>query len=195
MQFKLIQQQTLYQGFFRLKRYTLQHELFGGGWSGQFTREILDRGKAVAVLLHDPENDKLLLIEQFRPGAIDDPQGAWMLEIVAGIVESGEDDADVARRESMEEAGCVVSEVEPVLEYYPSSGGCNETISLYYATVDLSNTQPGIHGLDSENEDIRTHIISLDTALEWLERGKIKSSMTVIALQWLALKQLRETIT
>ncbi|MGB0846453.1 MAG: NUDIX domain-containing protein [Thiolinea sp.] len=195
MQFKLIQQQTLYQGFFRLKRYTLQHELFGGGWSGQFTREILDRGKAVAVLLHDPENDKLLLIEQFRPGAIDDPQGAWMLEIVAGIVESGEDDADVARRESMEEAGCVVSEVEPVLEYYPSSGGCNETISLYYAAVDLSNTQPGIHGLDSENEDIRTHIISLDTALEWLERGRIKSSMTVIALQWLALKQLRKTIT
>lgn len=189
MEFKIIQQQTPYNGFFKLQLYTLQHQLYAGGWSAKFSREVLDRGHAVAVLLHDPTTDKVLLIEQFRPGALHDAAGPWMLEIVAGMVEAGEEDADVARRESMEEAGCMVTEVEHILDYYPSAGGCSETIGLYYAPLDLSKVTPGIHGLDTENEDIRSHIVPLQEALKWLSSGKIKSSMTIIALQWLALKQ------
>lgn len=188
MKFRIIQQQTPYQGFFQLECYTLQHELFAGGWSGEFQREVLNRGHAVAVLLHDPASNNVLLVEQFRPGALQDEAGPWMLEIVAGMVEPGETNAEVARRESMEEAGCAVAEVEHILDYYPSAGGCSETIGLYYAPLDLSKVQPGVHGLDSENEDIRTHIIPLPQAIDWISHGKIKSSMTIIALQWLALK-------
>ena len=189
MEFKLIRQQTPYNGFFRLHLYTLQHQLFAGGWSAEFSREVLDRGHAVAVLLHDPTTDNVLLVEQFRPGAIQDKAGPWMLEIVAGMVEAGEEDADVARRESQEEAGCTLTTVEPILDYYPSAGGCSETIGLYYAPLDLSTVTPGIHGLDSENEDIRSHIVPLTQAMEWVGNGKIKSSMTIIALQWLALRK------
>ena len=75
------------------------------------------------------------------------------------------------------------------LDYYPSAGGCSETIGLYYAPLDLSTVTPGIHGLDSENEDIRSHIVPLTQAMEWVGNGKIKSSMTIIALQWLALRK------
>lgn len=192
MNFKLIRQQTVHNGFFKLHVYTLQHQLFNGGWSATFDREVLDRGHAVAVLLHDPKTDKVLLVEQFRPGALDDAAGPWMLEIVAGIVEEGEEDADVARRESMEEAGCTVASVEHMLDYYPSAGGSNETIGLYYARLDLSEVEPGVYGLASENEDIRSHIISLAQAMDWINSGKIKSSMTIIALQWLALKSRRK---
>ncbi len=189
MKFKLITQQTPHQGFFKLHVYTLQHQLFAGGWSAIFKREVLARGHAVAVLLHDPQTDHILLIEQFRPGALADPNGPWMLEIIAGMVEEGESDGDVAKREALEEAGCTVSTVEHVLDYYPSAGGSDETISIYYANLDLSNSTPGIYGLENENEDIRTHIIPTATAMEWLHAGKIKASMTIIALQWLALKQ------
>lgn len=189
MEFKLIQQHTAHDGFFQLHIYTLQHQLFSGGWSAKFSREVLGRGHAVAVLLHDPETDNVLLVEQFRAGALQDKAGPWMLEVVAGIVETGEEDVDVARRESMEEAGCTVTDIEHILDYYPSAGGSNETIGLYYATLDLSKVTPGIHGLSSENEDIRTHIVPLTQALDWLSHGKIKSSMTIIALQWLALKK------
>lgn len=188
MKFKLIQQQTAHEGFFKLHIYTLQHELFNGGWSAAFKREVMDRGHAVAVLLHDPETNNVLLVEQFRPGALADVAGPWMLEIVAGMVEEGETDIDVARRESMEEAGCTVTSVEHMLDYYPSAGGCNETIGLYYARLDLSKVTPGIHGLAGENEDIRSHIIPLSQAMDWISSGKIKSSMTIIALQWLALQ-------
>lgn len=188
MKFEILDKQVPYRGFFQLEVYKLRHELYAGGWSGEIRREHLERGRAVAVLLHDPVSDKVLLVEQFRIGAIHDQQGPWMLEIVAGIVEKGEEDADVARREAAEEADCQVSEVEFILDYYPSAGSCSETISIYYAPVDLSGVAPGIHGLATENEDIRTLLVSRDTALEWLRDGKIRSSMTIIALQWLQLR-------
>lgn len=189
MKFEIIDKQVPYQGFFALEVYKLRHELYAGGWSGEMCREQLERGRAVAVLLHDPDTDELLLVEQFRIGAINDPQGPWMLEIVAGIIESGETDAEVARREVQEEAGCQVVDVEPIMDYYPSAGGCSETISIYYAPLDLSAVEPGVHGLDNEHEDIRTLLVTHDTAMTWLQEGKIRSSMTIIALQWLALKK------
>ncbi|MEZ5477606.1 MAG: NUDIX domain-containing protein [Thiolinea sp.] len=189
MEFTLINQQTPYRGFFKLAVYELRHQLFAGGWSGTVRREILERGRAVAVLLHDPATDQLLLVEQFRVGAIHDPAGPWMLEIVAGIVEEGESDTEVARREAQEEAACVIDKVEFVLDYYPSAGGCSEVIGIYYAPVDLSGVTPGVHGLADEQEDIRSLLVSHATAMDWLRNGKIRSSMTIIALQWLALKK------
>lgn len=188
MKFEILDKQVPYKGFFQLEVYKLRHELYAGGWSGEVRREHLERGRAVAVLLHDPTTDQLLLVEQFRIGAIADKQGPWMLEIVAGMVEDGEEEADVARREAMEEANCTVADVEFMLDYYPSAGSCSETISIYYASVDLSAVKPGIHGLADEHEDIRTMLVPTATALEWLKAGKIRSSMTIIALQWLALK-------
>ena len=189
MQYKIIDKKTPFKRFFQIDIYELQHELFDGGWSSTVTREIFERGKAVAVLLHDPISDQLLLVEQFRPGAIHDPHGAWMLEIVAGIVEIGESDQDVARREALEEAGCTIGDMEFIMDFYPSAGGSTELISLYYAAVDLSKVKTGIHGLNTENEDIKTSIVPAKTVMEWLTQGRIKSALTIIALQWMALNK------
>jgi len=189
MQYKIISKHTPFKKFFQIDIYELRHELFAGGWSDVMTREIFERGQAVAVLLHDPSTDQLLLIEQFRPGAINDPDGPWMLEIVAGMVEPGETPQDVARREALEEADCSVGEMEFIMDFYPSAGGSTEMISLYYAAIDLSHVKTGIHGLESENEDIRTSIVPTQTVMQWLRQGKIKASLAIIALQWLALKQ------
>lgn len=188
MKFKILEKQTPFKRFFQIDIYQFQHELYAGGWSNTVTREVFERGRAVAVLLHDPVADTLLMVEQFRPGAIKDPDGPWMLEIVAGMVEEGEEDQDVARREAMEEANCEVTDMEFIMDYYPSAGGSTELIALYYAAVDLSNVETGIHGLDTENEDIRTSIISRETVMQYLKQGKIKASLAIIALQWLALE-------
>ena len=186
MKFKIINKQTHYKGFFQIDSYEFQHELFEGGWSGTIKREVFERGNAVAVLLHDPDTDDVLLVEQFRPGsAIRDEKRAWMLEIVAGIVEVGESNEEVARRESLEEAACEINELEHVIDYYPSAGGSTELVSIYYAPLDLSKIYPGIHGLASEDEDIRVSIIPRRIVMEWLRSGKIQSSLTIIALQWL----------
>lgn len=189
MKFEISKRELAWKGFFSIEKYEFRHELFGGGWVNGVKREIFERGNAVAVLLHDPQADTLLMVEQFRPGAaVRDPAGAWMLEIVAGIVEEGETREDVARRESMEEAGCTVGELEHMLDYYPSAGGSSELISLYYAPVDLSAVEPGIRGLAHEHEDIRVSIVPRAQAMEWLAAGRIQASLAIIALQWLALR-------
>ena len=110
-QFEILNKEVIYQGFFRLEKYRLKHTLYGGGWSAEITRELFRRGSCVAVLLYDPDADKVVLIEQFRTGAILNPDKAWLVEIVAGAIEDGEIAEEVAYRESLEEAGCTIQKL------------------------------------------------------------------------------------
>jgi len=185
---EVLDKSICHDGFFRLERYRLRHELFAGGWSGELVRELLERGHAVAVLLYDPIRDQVVLVEQFRIGALASGEHPWMLEVVAGIIETNEDPHEVARRESREEAGCMVTELIPINRFIPSSGGCSEHIVLYCGRVDASKAD-GIHGLAHEGEDIRVRVIPASEALAMLEQGTVLSAMTLIALQWLALNR------
>jgi ADP-ribose pyrophosphatase len=181
-QVDIVEQQVVYQGFFRMERMRLRHTLFAGGWSAVMVRELLQRGHAVAVLPYDPVRDQVVLVEQFRVGALE--TGAWLLEIVAGMIEEGEDPQDVARREALEEAACILHDLIPLYEYYVSPGGTSERIMLFCARVDASQLG-GVHGLAAENEDIRVHVMDFNAALALLDSGKIYSATPIIALQWL----------
>ncbi len=182
--------ENCHQGFFRLDRYRVSHSLYAGGESPVLTRELFERGEAVAILLFDARRDRVVLVEQFRVGAIRDPGGAWLLEVVAGIFDEGETAEDVARRESMEEAGCTVGRVEPICRFYVSPGGTTEIIHLLCGEVD-SEGVGGVHGLPEEGEDIAVHVVATATALEWIASGRICSANPIIALQWLALNHQR----
>ena len=188
MQWKIIHKENAYRGFFSIDRYQLQHELFAGGTSAELGRELLERGHAVAVVMYDPLLDKVILIEQFRIGAIHDPDGPWLLEFVAGVIEEGEREQDVLIRECREEAGVEVQHIEPIYRYYSSPGGCSEQISLYYAEVD-SRTADGVHGVEHEGEDIMVQVVSYSQALALLQQGRINSATPVIAMQWLQLNR------
>ena len=175
-----------YQGFFTLVRYRLKHTLFKGGWSKELLREVLERGHAAAVLPYDPGCDQVVLIEQFRPGAIGDQHGAWLWEIVAGILEPGEEAREVVKREAIEETGCPVTDLIFICNFFVSPGSTTETTALFCAKVDASKAS-GVHGVETEHEDIQIHVVSLNTALNMLQTGKIRFAPAIIALQWLAL--------
>jgi ADP-ribose diphosphatase len=183
-QFEILDKDTVYNGFFRLEKYRLRHTLFQGGWSGYLTRELFRRGNCVAVLLYDPVRDEVVLIEQFRVGAILQPERAWLLEIVAGAIEDGETAVEVALREAREEAGCEVTDLQLIQEFYTTPGGASEWLSLFYGRVDTTNVG-GIHGLDHEDEDIRVSAVAFDEVYQMLEQGKIQSGIPIIAIQWL----------
>ena len=189
-QWKLVKHLTLFEKYFRLDEYSLSHELFGGGDSSVFTREIFERGSVVAVLPYDPERRKVVLIEQFRAGAVEDPDGPWLIESVAGVIEPGESTQQVALRECVEEAGCEIRQLEIISQYYVSPGGTSEHCSVYCGLVD-SDGVAGIHGLADENEDIRVMVVDAEEAFAWVREGKIRSSPAVIALLWLELNQAR----
>ena len=183
-QFTIIEETEQYKGFFSLKTVELKHTLYKGGWSKPITREIFHRGNCVAVLLYDPKRDEVVIIEQFRVGALQMPEQAWLLEIVAGAIEPGETAEEVAYRESVEEAGCEIQELIKINDFFTSPGGTSELLSLFYGKVDSSNVG-GIHGLDEEDEDIYVTTMKFADVYQLLLDGKILSAIPIIAIQWL----------
>jgi ADP-ribose pyrophosphatase len=185
-QFKILKTEPLSDGFLKLNRYRLRHQLFAGGWGEELTRERVEELQAAAVLLYDPVRDEVVLIEQFRIGALEEPRGAWLLEIIGGHIGEGESPAEVARRESLEEAGCKVQELIPICEFLVSPGTTCERIHLFCGRVDAAQAG-GIHGVDDEGEDIRALVMEADAAIAELYDGRINSTTGIIALQWLGL--------
>lgn len=187
---QLLSRVVNHAGFLRLETRVLEHALFAGGKSGQVRRELLLRGDAVGVLPYDPVRDEVLLIEQFRVGVTKPEHSPWMLEIVAGIVEPGESYAEVARRESLEECGCTVSELESIVGYYSSPGFTDEYLMLFCGRIDTAQAG-GIYGLATEHEDIKATIYSAERCFAMLEAGEIINASSVISLQWLQLHRAR----
>lgn len=186
---EILGEQTLYEGFFTLKRIQFKHKLFAGGESGVVTRELLIKGAASAVIAYDPKEDSVILVEQIRIGAAYHPESnrsPWLLELIAGMVEKGEKPEDVALRESEEEAGIQVKNLTHCLSVWDSPGGTVERIHLFAGEVDSSQAK-GIHGLAEENEDIRVHVVKREQAYQWMCEGKIDNGIAVIGLQWLQL--------
>lgn len=182
-----------FAGFLKLNRYHLHHSLYAGGLGPEITRERLEGIRAVAVLPYDPEQDAVVLIEQFRIGALEQGRGAWLLEIIGGIWDPGQGAEAVARREAQEEAGCAVEELLPIGDFWMSPGISSEQVRIYCGRAHA--TAPGgIHGLAQEGEDIKVEVLPLEAALKALETGTIATATAVIALQWLAMhrEQLRQ---
>ena len=182
---ELMGREVVYDGYFRLDRYRLRHRQFAGGLGPVLEREILERGRVAAVLPVDPERDRVVLIEQFRPGAWAAGRDPWLVECVAGVIEPGETAEDLVRREAIEEAGCVVTDLVPVATFLSSPGATTETVRLFCGRVD-SEGVGGLHGLATEGEDIRVSVMPVEDAVALLDEGRIVNAKTIIALQWLA---------
>lgn len=185
---QILEKTTPFKGYFRIDRYVLRHRTHDGGMTEPMSREIFERGHAVSVLMYDPARDSVGLIEQFRPGAYAAGWEPWLIEVVAGIIDKDETPEQVAIREASEEAGVDVSQLEPVCRYLVSPGGTTESMEIFCARVDSSKLS-GVHGLAHEGEDIRVFAVPADEAIGWIASGKVANSMTIIALQWLALNR------
>ncbi len=191
MKWKVHENIRNYDGHFKVNQLTIQHELFSGGMSNKLIREQVSRQNAVAVLPYDPFRDEVVLIEQFRVGAVGNDENPWLVEIVAGLVEEGEDNEDVAMREALEEANCKLEKLHYVTSFYPTPGGFSELSHVYIGKTDTSNLG-GIGGLDDEGEDIRVHVVSSAKAIDMLSEGKIRSAIPMIAIY--SFMQLRESL-
>lgn len=184
----IIDDECVYNGFFSMHKLTLRHKKFNGQWSQPMTREMMVRGDAVCVLLFDPVADQILLIEQFRP-CLPKSESPWLIELVAGMVEEGECDEEVARRESLEEAGVTIKRLEYMFKFVPSPGGLVEYLRMYAGEFDASKVDVNLtHGLDEENEDIRLHLMSSEEAVALLDHD-VENASTIMGLQWFALNK------
>ena len=180
-----------FKGFFQLDKIQYQFSKYQGGLSSLITRELFIRGDAVIVFLYDAKHQKIILVEQCRTGAINfnrtNNEQAWLLEPVAGMIDTGESQLDACHREAKEEAGVNNAQFEFVCRYYPSPASCEEVLHMYAAEIDYRDL-PQYAGLDSEAEDIRIVILDYKDAKQKLLNGDFNVASTIIALQWLFLK-------
>jgi ADP-ribose pyrophosphatase len=177
---------------FKIEEAYLRYEKFNGEMSGTVRRISLERGDAVAVIILNKNTNKIILISQFRYPSYKSDHG-WLIEAIAGIIDSGETPEEAARREVQEETGLSISSLEHITTFYPSPGGSSERIFLYYSEVSRNQTVDGeIGGLACESEDIKSHELTLEDALEKIKSGEIMDAKTIIGIQWLENRQLKK---
>jgi ADP-ribose pyrophosphatase len=186
--YRVIENQPVYTGFLKINRYRVRHDLYTGGTSDELVRERLEALQAASVLLYDPNLDRVVLVEQFRIGALEQPGNPWVVETVGGYVGADETPEAVARREAVEEADCVIGNLEPICSFMVSPGISVDRIHLFCGQVDAFRAG-GVHGLDHEGEDIRVLVMDADAAIGELYTGRMNSTSVIIALQWLALRR------
>ena len=183
---ELVRHEVAFQGYFRIGRYYFRHSLHNGGTSKVVRREVFERGQAAGVLPYDPRRDELVMIRQFRAGSYVAGRHPWTWEVVAGIIEENETPEDLVRREAVEEAGLQLGDVIPMHSVMLTPGACSESCALFLGRVDSTNAG-GVFGLDTEDEDILVKVLPFAEAYAMLERGEMDNSISVIAVQWLAL--------
>lgn len=183
---EVLSREHCFKGFYRLDRLRLRHRQFAGDMGPVLSRELFVRPDAVCVLPYDPIRDEVVLIEQFRVGALGKDANPWLLELVAGLIDKDEQPEEVAHREAQEEADLLLGPLWPVTRYFPSPGGSDEFVHLYIGRCD-SQGAGGVHGLAEEGEDIRVHVLPFSEAWQAVSDGVINNAASIIAIQWLAL--------
>ena len=181
--FKILNKKNIHNGFFKMNEITLKYKKYDGSWSNEIKRELFGGAQVSAVLPYDPENKKIVLIQQFRPGTISRDSNNYLDEIVAGIIDPGETPEETASRECLEETGCKVKNLRSIQGYFPAPGSSESFYHLFLAEV-IAPDKEAIRGLENENEDILVKSYTFEQVKEKMEKNEILNGLTLIALQW-----------
>jgi nudix-type nucleoside diphosphatase (YffH/AdpP family) len=181
---EILNQRIVFDDVFKIEEATLRFERFNGQMSEPFRRLVFERGDAAAALLLNRDTQKVILIEQFRYPTYKKGPG-WLLEVVAGMVDQGEQPEETIRREVREEVGYQVSDLQPIATFYVSPGGSSERVALYSAEVGEADRVAAGGGSAAEHEDIEQVDLSLPELWTALHEGNIVDAKTLIAVQWL----------
>jgi nudix-type nucleoside diphosphatase (YffH/AdpP family) len=180
--YKIKQVETLYEGWRKLLRLTVQMP------DGRtMAREVLNSADAAAVLPYDPEQRKVILIRQFRAPVMHVEGHPDFLEAVAGLLDEDEPEA-CARREAMEEAGLRVRTLEPVVKAWSAPGMTTERLHLFLAPYTAADRVGEGGGLAHEHEEIEVLEIGIDELMRLLEQGAIADMKTLALVQALQLR-------
>lgn len=183
---KITSETQPYTRFFAMKEQDLSFRRYDGSMSETVNRAAFMGGDAVILLPYDPVRDRVMLIEQFRmgPHMRHDPR-PWLLEPIAGRIDGMEAPETCAEREAAEEAGLSFDRLIALPGHYPSPGASSEYFYTYIALCDLPDGAGGIGGLESEAEDIRSHVISFDHMMKLASSGEPNCGPLLLCAYWL----------
>lgn len=180
--------ERVYNGFFKMEKVIFNQTRFNGEEMEGVVREVFTRKPVVFLSLFDPKTKLHLITEQVRIGAIasDQVESALVLEPIAGIIDEGETPVQAAVREAKEETGVDVDvdSIKIIQQGFTSPGGSSEY--AYFATglFDSTDYVPQIGGVEGEQEDIRSHLISHEDAMSMIFSGQVNSLSTAFGIYW-----------
>jgi 8-oxo-dGTP pyrophosphatase MutT (NUDIX family) len=156
---------------------TLERSYHLGEGSGWTARDIVRHPGSVAVIPWDGRH--VHLVRQFRAAV-----GAELLELPAGKRDvPGEDPAETARRECVEEMGLLPQHLTLLHEAYTSPGFTDELTWVFLAEglVPVAAAPQGI-----EEAAATTVSLTLEEALAAVAEGEIRDAKTILGLYALA---------
>ena len=168
----LISSERLYSG--RVFDVDADQVKFPDGSTGQL--EMIRHPGAAAVLpLIDPlssPDPRVLLIHQFRHAA-----DGFVWEIPAGRLEPGESPEACAKREMLEETGCIADAIDHLASVYTTPGFTDEVIHLYTGEV----VEHGDHQRERD-EFLEIHTLPWSEVGRMVARGDIVDGKTLCCL-------------
>lgn len=172
MTFRKLAERRTYDGSF----VNVAVATFVGPDGSQFDREIVRHGHAVAVVALTDDQQRVVLVRQYRP-AIEE----LLLELPAGMIDvDGESAEATARRELEEEAGRrVVGDLEHLTEYWVAAGLMDEQMTIYLCRAsEPCEARPQ----SAEEEHMEVVEVPIDDVEAMIADGRIRDSKTIAGL-------------
>ncbi|MCF5327636.1 GDP-mannose pyrophosphatase, partial [Pseudomonas lurida] len=133
----------------------------------------------------------VLLIRQFRmPTFVNDYHG-YLIEAAAGLLDNASPEERI-RLEAEEETGYRVGHVEKIFAAFMSPGSVTERIHFFMGEYQPGDRVSAGGGLEEEGEDIEVLELGFDEALAMVQNGEIADGKTIMLLQHLELRMLKE---
>lgn len=183
---KITNTEILSDNWYILRKITYEYEKRDGTLCRQ-TREAYDRGNGATILLYNELQRTVILTRQFRlPTFINGNETGMLIEACAGLLDK-DNPEDCIRRETEEETGFKVKDVQKIFEAYMSPGSVTEVLYFFIAkyTHDMRVHEGG--GLADEEENIEVIEMGMDAAMQMVENGQIRDGKTIMLLQHMRL--------
>ena len=127
-------------------------------------KAVTGRNDPDGVVICARLDDKMVLVRQFRY-----PIGGYVYELPAGLVEPGEDIAQAAAREMLEETGLTLTVTGTARPYYTTVGMTDESCATVFGTCAGTPTSQG----QEATEDIQVVLADRQEAQRILEEENV----------------------
>lgn len=183
---KIIESKILSDNWYVLRKITYEYTKKDGSKQLQ-SREAYDRGNGATILLYNRDQRTVILTRQFRlPTYVNGNETGMLIEACAGLLDK-DNPEDCIRRETEEETGYKITDVQKIFEAYMSPGSVTEILHFFIAayTKEMKVNEGG--GVAHEEENIEVLEIGIDQTMKMIGTGTIKDGKTILLLQYLKL--------
>lgn len=181
--------EILSNNWYTLRKITYNYQKKDNTWETQI-REAYDRGNGAVIFLYNKTTKNVILTRQFRlPTYMNGNKTGMMIEACAGLLDENNAE-DCIRKETEEETGYSVKDVQKIFEVYMSPGSVTEILYFFVGeySIEMKINEGG--GAADEQENIEVLELSFENAYNMIASGEIKDAKTIMLLQYAKINNL-----